>query len=275
MPSAPPSPRAAPSPVEAFAVVVPAHNEAENVGPLIEEIFAGTAAFPPREVIFVDDGSSDATAAEVLKAAGRHPEVVLVRHNGRFGQSAGVRSGAEAATAPWIVTLDGDGQNDPADIPALIAEVEGAVAAGRPLPALVAGLRRKRRDTLSKRLASRFANGLRSRLLGDNCPDTGCGLKLIRRDVLLGLPYFNALHRFLPALVQIHGWPMAMAPVNHRPRERGTTKYTNWQRGLVGLFDLFGVLWLKKRTRRPEPGRITVERAEPAAADRMTGAQTR
>jgi dolichol-phosphate mannosyltransferase len=246
--------------VEAFSVVVPAHDEAENVGPLIEEIFAATRAQPPREVIFVDDGSSDATAARVLEAGLRHPEVVLVRHHGRFGQSAGLRSGAEAATAPWIVTLDGDGQNDPADIPALIARAERADA-GAPAPVLVAGLRRKRRDTLSKRLASRFANGLRSRLLGDHCPDTGCGLKLIRRDVLLGLPYFSALHRFLPALVQIHGWPMAMAPVNHRPRERGHTKYSNWQRGLVGLFDLFGVLWLKKRTRRPAPGTVTVERA--------------
>ncbi len=257
MSRAPSSPSAASRRVEAFSVVVPAHNEADNVGPLIEEIFAATRAFPPLEVIFVDDGSSDATADEVLKAAARHPQVVLVRHHGRFGQSAGVRSGAEAASAPWIATLDGDGQNDPADIPALIAQAESA----EPAPALVAGLRRKRRDTLSKRLASRFANGLRSRLLGDHCPDTGCGLKLIRRDVLLGLPYFSALHRFLPALVQIHGWPMAMATVNHRPRERGATKYSNWQRGLVGLFDLFGVLWLKKRTRRPRPDSVSVERA--------------
>lgn len=264
MPSQPTS-QGASRRVEAFSVVVPAHNEAENVGPLIEEILAATRGFPPREVIIVDDGSSDSTAEEVLKAAARHPEVVLVRHHGRFGQSAGVRSGAEAASAPWIVTLDGDGQNDPADIPALIAAAESA----EPAPELVAGLRRKRRDSLSKRLASRFANGLRSRLLGDRCPDTGCGLKLIRRELLLSLPYFNALHRFLPALVQIHGRPMAMAAVNHRPRERGRTKYSNWQRGLVGLFDLFGVLWLKKRTRRPAPGRVTLERAPAEPAPRL------
>ena len=169
----------------------------------------------------------------------------VLRHDRRSGQSAAIVTGVRAATAPWILTLDGDGQNDPADAPALLAR------AWEEDLDLVGGLRLKRQDTWSRRVATRFANGLRQALLKDGCVDTGCGLKVVRREVFLRLPYFSGLHRFLPALVLSYGGRVAFVPVGHRPRQHGQTKYTNWRRALVGIADLRGVMWLRRRTILP------------------------
>ena len=227
-----------------LSVVVPVFNEADNVLPLLEEIERALAALGAFEVVFVDDGSTDDTVTRLAPAvsAGR---LRLLKHLQRSGQSAAVRTGVKAARGEWVATLDGDGQNDPADIPRLFAQVAGG---GSSVPVLVGGLRATRRDTLSKRLASKFANAIRQSFLQDGCTDSGCGLKLFRRDAFLDLPFFGAMHRFLPALFKAHGHPVAYVPVNHRPRERGNSKYTNWQRGLVGVVDLLGVYWLKRRT---------------------------
>lgn len=221
--------------------------------PLLAEIRAvldGTAD-APAEIIFVDDGSRDATVERLTPLLDAARGVRLIRHLRRSGKSAALLTAIRAAQSPWIVTMDGDRQNDPRDIPRLIAAVDSAQGA---MPALVAGLRAKRRDTLARRLASRVANGLRKTLLGDDCPDTACGLKLIRRDVFLALPYFDGLHRFLPALVKIHGHPVAFLSVNDRPREHGRSKYGNLSRAVVGIADLLGVMWLRMRTTLPAPG---------------------
>lgn len=236
-----------PTVTDAFrlSVVVPVFNEADNVGPLLAEIEAALSGRFDFEVIFVDDASDDDTAARLAPAvaAGR---LRLLRHAVRCGQSAAVRTGVKAARREWVATLDGDGQNDPADIPRLVAAVLEAPADAR--PALAGGLRLTRRDTLSKRLASRFANAARQAFLDDGCVDSGCGAKLFRRDAFLDLPYFGAIHRFLPALFRAHGHKTVFVPVNHRPRARGASKYTNLRRGLIGVVDLLGVFWLKKRT---------------------------
>nr|WP_148219787.1 glycosyltransferase family 2 protein [Azospirillum sp. B510] len=228
-----------------LSVVVPVFNEAENVLPLLEEIERALTPAGGFEIIFVDDQSEDDTQARLAPAveAGR---LRVLRHVNRSGQSAAVRSGVKAARGEFVVTLDGDGQNDPADIPALFA----LVSAGKPgAPVLVGGIRRKRQDSLSKRWASKAANAIRQSLLQDGCTDSGCGLKLFRRDAFLDLPFFGAMHRFLPALFRAHGHPVAYVPVNHRPRERGVSKYNNWRRGLIGVVDLLGVYWLKRRTK--------------------------
>ena len=234
-----------------LSVVIPVYNEAENVLPLLDEVRRAVSGLGPAEVIFVDDASSDDTVAvlrpHLVDLAAGGPAVRLVRHLRRSGQSAAVRTGARTARAPWCATLDGDGQNDPADIPALLAVAETDPAA----PALVGGVRARRRDSLSKRLASRFANGLRQALLRDGAVDTGCGIKVFRRDAFLELPFFDAQHRFLPALMRLGGHGVAYRPVNHRPRLKGASKYVNWRRGAVGVFDLLGVLWLKTRTSPP------------------------
>lgn len=233
------------------SIVIPVFNESENVLPLLEDLQRVAADLAPAEVIFVDDGSADATATVLAPRLGDAGPgglaVRLIRHRRRSGQSAAVRTGVRAARAPWCATLDGDGQNDPADLPALLALAERDPAG----PALIGGVRTTRRDSLSKRLASRLANGLRQALLRDGAVDTGCGLKLVRRDVFLELPFFDAQHRFLPALMRLGGHGVAFRPVGHRPRLKGTSKYVNWRRGLVGLLDLFGVLWLKARTSPP------------------------
>ena len=234
-----------------LSVVIPVYNEAGNVLPLLAEVRRVMADLGPGEVIFVDDGSDDAiraTLAPHLDRVGSGGLAVrLIQHHRRSGQSAAVRTGVRAARASWCVTLDGDGQNDPADIPALFAIAECDPSA----PALVGGVRTLRRDTLSKRLASRLANGLRQALLRDGAVDTGCGLKLFRRDVFLELPFFGAQHRFLPALMRLSGQTVVFHPVNHRPRGEGRSKYVNWRRGAVGLVDILGMLWLKTRTPMP------------------------
>ncbi len=229
-----------------ISVVVPVRDEAENIDTLLAEIHAalGARAF---EVIYVDDGSGDATPAK-LRAAGKlYPTLRVLRHRRSAGQSAGLVTGIRAARGVWIATLDGDGQNDPADIRKLFAR-----ALERDAPTLVAGLRAKRKDTALKRVSSRVANAVRGRLLGDRTPDTGCGLKLFRRETFLRLPAFNHMHRFLPALVQRDGGSVVNVPVNHRPRAGGVSKYGVMNRLWVGIVDLFGVMWLQRRALRPE-----------------------
>ena len=229
-----------------LSVVVPVFNERDNVQPLVAEIVAalrGTLAF---EIVYVDDDSSDDTLAvlDALKAA--TPELRVLHHVTRSGQSTAVRNGVKAAHAPWIATLDGDGQNDPADIPRLLAARAAADAQVR----LFAGWRVDRRDSGSKRWASKWANAIRAGMLHDDTPDTGCGIKLFERAAFLDLPYFDHMHRYLPALMQRAGWRTVSVPVHHRARASGVSKYNNLGRALVGIRDLFGVAWLIARSRR-------------------------
>jgi dolichol-phosphate mannosyltransferase len=230
-----------------IAVVIPAYNEAGNIGPLIEETIAAVPADTLGEVIVVDDASDDGTDAEIKALLGRHATLRYLRHGRRAGQSAALRNGVAAATSPVIATLDGDGQNDPADIMRLLARLgrEGSE------PAMVAGLREGRKAKGSRKAASRFANWIRDKVLDDGCPDTGCGLKIYRREAYLALPYFSSMHRYLPAFFLTYGHEIAYEPVNDRPRLKGASKYTNLGRALIGLYDLVGVSWLRKRTVLP------------------------
>lgn len=230
-----------------LSVVIPVRNEAANIAPLVDEIRAALDGRLDYEIVYVDDGSSDGTVAEVERLQRGLPTLRLVRHRARAGQSAAVRSGVRAASAPWIATLDGDGQNDPADIPRLWAMARAAVDARH---VLIAGRRAKRRDSAMKRCSSRIANGVRRRMLGDDTPDTGCGLKLFARTLYLDLPFFDHQHRFLPALVIREGGRVVSVPVNHRPRQRGTSNYGTLDRLWVGIVDLVGVMWLKRRAGR-------------------------
>lgn len=227
-----------------ISVVIPVCNEADNVGPLAQETRAALVDHQPFEIIFVDDGSTDNTVA-VLRAAreGGIPEIRLLQHSSRCGQSAAVHTGVRAARAEWVVTLDGDGQNDPADIPSLLA----AQAQNGERLRLVMGNRTTRRDTWLRKISSRVANGVRAWMLGDGTPDTGCGIKLMHRATFLELPKFNHMHRFLPALFQRAGAAVISVPVRHRPRLRGTSKYGLNNRLWVGIVDLFGVRWLMRR----------------------------
>lgn len=227
------------------SVVIPVCNEQENVEPLAREIHAALAGRYAFETIFVDDGSTDGTAQAVLaaKAAGM-PEIRLIRHAVRSGQSAAVATGVRHAGAPWIATLDGDGQNDPADIPKLLDTAFHRKSARL---RLVMGNRTTRRDTWLRRLSSRVANGVRGGLLKDGTPDTGCGIKVFDRAVFMDMPRFNHMHRFMPALFQREGFEVVSVPVNHRERTRGKSKYGLNNRLWVGIVDLFGVMWLIRR----------------------------
>jgi len=229
------------------AVVVPARNEAKNVGPLVDEIAAALAG-RGFEIVFVDDGSDDGTDAALAAAAARHPQLRVVRHLRACGQSTAIVSGVRAARAPVIVTMDGDGQNDPADAPALL---DAYTAAGGGDAVMIAGHRVNRRDTWLRRFSSRVANGVRGGLLKDATPDTGCGLKVFSRRAFLNMPAFDHMHRFLPALMIRAGGQVLSVPVNHRPRTRGTSKYGVWNRLWVGIVDLFGVIWLIRRPANP------------------------
>lgn len=224
---------------------MPVHDEAANVQSLVEEI---AVALRPRlrfEMLFVDDASRDETLT-ILRALKRQfPELRVLHHHGQCGQSTAVHTGVRAARADWVVTLDGDGQNDPADLPTLLQ----ARAAAAPEVRLFQGWRTRRRDHWVKRLSSRVANAVRGRLLGDATPDTGCGIKLIERAVFLELPYFDHMHRFLPALVRRAGFAVQSVPVSHRPRVAGRSKYGVWNRLWVGIVDIAGVAWLSRRFR--------------------------
>jgi dolichol-phosphate mannosyltransferase len=231
-----------------LSVVIPARNEAPNVAPLVAEIRRALDGRADYEIVYVDDGSGDATADEIRRLAGEFARLRLLRHQASCGQSMAILTGVKAARAGWIATLDADGQNDPADIPALW-EIARSAPASPPL--MIAGQRRKRRDTWSKRAASHAANTIRRTLLGDGTPDTGCGLKLFRRDFFLELPRFDHMHRFLPALAMRQGGKVVSVPVNHRPRERGRSNYGVFDRLWVGIADLLGVMWLMRRAKDP------------------------
>jgi dolichol-phosphate mannosyltransferase len=231
-----------------ISVVVPVRNEAPNIAPLVAEIRAALASLP-HEIVYVDDGSDDGTI-EALREAALGGSLTLVRHRTGCGQSAAIVTGVRAASGTWIATLDGDGQNDPADIPALFARAVSESSAGA-ARLLIVGHRTRRRDGVVKRLTSRLANFIRATLLGDATPDTGCGLKMFTRDTFLELPAFDHMHRFLPALFIRAGGRVVSVPVNHRPRIRGTSKYGTLDRLWVGIFDLMGVFWLQRRWKRP------------------------
>ncbi len=229
-----------------LSIFIPVYNEADNILPLLVEVERTLAEQPPVEIIVVDDGSDDETPARLREAKAAHPRLRVLRHDRRSGQSAALATGVRAATGDWIATLDGDGQNDPADLPRLIAMIRADSGL-----ALVGGLRQKRNDSLSRRLASRIANSIRQAVLRDRCPDSACGLKLFRREAILSVPTFDGMHRFLPALFLRQGHPTAFVAINHRPRRRGVSKVTNAGRAMVGITDLLGVWWLIRRARRP------------------------
>ena len=232
-----------------ISVVVPVHNEEANIGALVDEIATAVVALGAFEIVVVNDGSTDSTL-KVLASAGENvPELLVVNHDGNFGQSAALLSGVRAASADWIVTLDGDGQNDPADIPGLWRRLQQS-GPGK-FPKMIAGHRRKRHDSWVKLKSSKIANGIRGVLLKDGVPDTGCGLKLIERQAFLALPFFDHFHRFLPALIQRAGGTVESVDVNHRPRGGGQSHYGVGNRLWVGIVDIFGVLWLQRRGRHP------------------------
>ena len=230
----------------AVTVVVPVRNEAGNVAPLVAEIAGALDGQWAFEVVYVDDGSSDGTGAELARLNAQFPWLRHLRHRQSCGQSAAVRSGVQAARAPIVVTLDGDGQNDPKFLPAMIRALEQ----GAPGIGLVAGQRVGRKASGFKRLQSRIANGVRAAVLRDGTRDTGCGLKAFRRDVFLRLPYFDGLHRFLPALVKREGYEIGYVDVVDRPRGAGVSNYGLWDRLWIGILDLAGVWWLIRRKKR-------------------------
>src|SRR5579864_2706429 len=232
----------------AVSIVVPVRNEAENIVPLIDEIAAALGARWAYEIIYVNDGSTDATADRLADAMKQRTNLRQLRHVVSSGQSAAVRSGVRAARGPIVATLDGDGQNNPAFLPDLIAAIEkGGERVG-----LAAGQRVGRKDTGFKKLQSRVANAVRNGILHDGTRDTGCGLKAFRRDVFLMLPYFDGLHRFLPALMRREGYEIAYVDVVDRPRRSGVSNYGFFDRLWIGILDLFGVWWLIRR-KKPTP----------------------
>lgn len=241
-----------------LSLVIPVHNEAENLEPLLTEIEQALGREYDYEIIYVDDGSTDDTLPRLRALAATHSRLRVLHHRRCCGQSTALLTGVRAAKAPTIATLDGDGQNDPADIPRLQTALEQGAADGT--LAMVAGYRAKRRDTSWRRFSSKVANGVRAFLLRDATPDTGCGLKVFRRETFLALPYFDHMHRFLPALVQRAGGSVVSVDVNHRPRLAGTSKYGTWHRLWVGLVDLFGVIWLQRRARIPMVEEVDADR---------------
>lgn len=251
--------------VPELSVVVPVFNEADNVAPLIDEIRRALDGRVDYQIVYVDDGSDDATAERLRRQAAGCPRLTVVRHAARCGQSAAIASGVKAARAPLIATLDGDGQNDPADIPGLLAVIaeagdgagagagagDGGGGAGRDM-VMVAGNRADRRDPWPKRVSSRIANRVRGSLLGDGTLDTGCGLKVFSRAAFLDMPRFDHMHRFLPALMLRRGGVVISVDVHHRPRRGGISKYGVLDRLWIGIVDLLGVMWLQRRGRVPE-----------------------
>jgi len=240
--------QATPAQTPTVSVVIAVLNEAENVEAVTAGVLEALSPGPAFELVYVDDGSSDDTATVLARLAATDARVRVLRHDRRCGKSAALRTGVTAARGLWIGTLDGDGQNDARDIAEMLTLAQ---AAGEPSP-LVAGVRIRRDDPLSRLIATRIANGFRQAVLGDHCPDTGCGVKLFRRADFLRLPVFEGMHRFLPALFQRYGHPLICKPVHHYARLKGVSKYTNWGRALVGVADLLGVIWLTRRTHVPD-----------------------
>lgn len=235
-----------------LSIVIPARNEEENIVTLVRGIDAALADLRPIEIIVVDDGSTDGTGRVLAEERKLMPHLRVLHHAASAGQSAAVHSGVRAATAPIVCTLDGDGQNPPSELPKLAAPLLND-STGR--VGIVAGQRVDRQDTASKRYASRFANGLRGWMLNDGTRDTGCGLKAFRRDAFLALPFFNHMHRYLPALFKRDGWEVVHVDVRHQARMAGRSNYSNLQRALVGVVDLFGVMWLIKRAKKVREAR--------------------
>jgi dolichol-phosphate mannosyltransferase len=233
-----------------MSIVIPIYNEAEGIIEVLTEVLQCLTRALDLEVIAVDDGSTDDTLGRMIHLRNRcNAPLRIIRHAVNFGQSTAIYTGIKAARAEWVVTLDGDGQNDPADIPRLIQILQDP---RRPDNLqLICGFRYNRQDPWLKRIASWIANRFRGRLLNDGAPDTGCGLKLINRQAFLDLPFFDHMHRFLPALIQRNGGAVVSIAVNHRPRLRGRSKYGVWDRLWVGIIDLLGVLWLQRRVKRP------------------------
>ena len=237
------------SQTEHISVVIPFYNEQDNVAPLLTEVSKALQAVE-HEIVAVDDGSMDNTLAVLQSVKKQLPALLIVRHLGNFGQSAAITSGVKGAQFEMIATLDGDGQNDPADIPALLKAVQEHTRPGKTVVAV--GKRRKRQDNWLRRISSRIANNTRQKLLNDDCPDTGCGLKIFPKADFLNLPHFNHMHRFLPALFKRQGAVVINIPVNHRPRTRGKSKYGVGNRLWVGIVDIFGVRWLQRRPCSPD-----------------------
>jgi dolichol-phosphate mannosyltransferase len=238
-----------------ISIVVPVHNEAGNILPLIEEIEKAMTQAEAYEIIYVDDGSRDRTEAELKEAMQQYKALRVIRHRQSCGQSTAVHTGVKAAVHPWIATLDGDGQNDPADIPRLYKTwLEKSSTLANLW--MVAGWRNKRYDSKWRLFSSKFANTIRSSLLGDNTPDSACGLKVFARDKFLELPYFDHMHRFLPALVIRAGGSVISESVNHRPRGAGVSNYGTLDRLWAGITDILGVIWLQTRAKLPEVNEI-------------------
>ncbi|NMH66690.1 glycosyltransferase family 2 protein [Shewanella salipaludis] len=232
-----------------ISVVIPAKDEQANIGQLVTEIHQALQGKTPFEVVVVDDGSSDDTFGELLRTGERLGcATKAIRHEKSTGQSTALHTGILNAEGTYIVTMDADGQNDPADIPAMLALLDGI----HEVDFCIAGYRKHRKDTAWKRFQSRLANKVRNAMLNDGVPDTGCGLKLFPKSTFLKLPYFDHMHRYIPALVRRHGGEVHVVVVNHRDRMEGVSKYTAWNRVWVGIVDIFGVMWLNSRTRLPK-----------------------
>ncbi len=232
-----------------ISIVIPAYNEAESIVPLVTEIAQATKSLPVKEIIVVDDGSTDTMVAALTALKLSVPQLRVLHHLARSGQSTAIRTGVQQATSPLIVTMDGDGQNDPADVAALYVIYQQHETANP--RTLVAGQRLKRQDNLLRVFSSRVANGVRAAILNDGVRDTGCGLKLFRRDDFLELPFFNHLHRFIPVLMRAKGVNIVLVDVSHRPRTLGQSKYGVWNRVWVGIADMFGVRWIVGRLKPP------------------------
>ena len=229
----------------AISIVLPCFNEAESLRPLLEEFIAVLGAMElSYEIIVVDDGSTDGSPQHIIKLATEMPGLRLITHQGNFGQSAAILTGYEHALGDVVVTMDADGQNDPADLPAMINLLKGCDA--------VCGVRAKRRDSAIKKLSSRIANGIRATVLGDGIHDAGCTFRAIRRTCLKQLPAFRGLHRFIPTILRFHGFQVVEMPVNHRPRTRGVSKYGVGNRLWVGIGDMIAMRWYRKRNFSPD-----------------------
>jgi dolichol-phosphate mannosyltransferase len=233
-----------------LSVVVPVKDEEKNINSLVDELCSALDDSYQYEIVYVDDGSSDETWKRLVALSQRLSQLKIIRHRKSYGQSNAIHTGVKAARYSMVVTLDGDGQNDPADIPRLVEIFKAPNRA--PDVQLVIGHRRKRKDSWVKRASARVANGVRGYLLKDRTPDTGCGLKLFPREVFLGLPFFDHMHRFLPALILRSGGAVVSVEVNHRPRKYGRSHYGVWDRLWVGLLDLCGVMWLQRRSKVAE-----------------------